>query len=153
MTRIGETMMRTEFLTDGFWAIMSRWSSEIGPKDEPDLDREAEVEIDGQVRRHRELKKMTSAVVYLRNQLSTEIKSKGSSLPPSELEALRAEYREVAELAERAKGTQVKLQVAVEERKRRHKRESGERLVKETIRAVEKAIDAVEGDALGSEEA
>lgn len=45
----------------------------------------------------------------------------------------------------------------MEERRRRHKKESGERQVKAvkegTVKAVREAIDALEGDALGSEEA
>jgi predicted RNase H-like nuclease (RuvC/YqgF family) len=106
-----------------------------------------ETEIDKLTRAHRDLKRSVSGIVYTRNKLSTEIEEKeqvlreveadltrGASVAAQEvlqgrevelaadLAILRAEYAQVSDLAERLKGTLLRLQATKASRVRAQER-------------------------------
>ena len=110
---------------------------------------------DALVAHKRELKGALSQIVYVRNQVSSELEAKQAELRKLDLEggdaqeahgarlaaevdALEEEYRRVAPICETAKEALIKLQVAIEDRDRRQAREARiktvEQVVLETLR-------------------
>jgi len=123
--------------------FLSLWVSDIESRN-PEAVYEAA--IDERVRKHRELKKAVSGIVYLRNKLSTELESKERELKEvmtqlpiaieegedevalvliqkkdeltHQIEALSAELQKVSDQAEEAKGGLLSFQSEIEKLKR-----------------------------------
>ena len=136
-----------ERLANVWKGFLSLWVSDVESRNPEAVYESA---IDERVRKHRELKKAVSGIVYLRNKLATELESKEKEMREvmmqlpvaiedgedevallliqkkdqltAEIERLSAELQKVSEQAEEAKSGLIQFQGEIE--KLKHEKES-----------------------------
>jgi phage shock protein A len=152
--------------------FLSLWVSDIESRN-PEAVYEAA--IDERVRKHRELKKAVSGIVYLRNKLSTELESKERELKEvmaqlpvaiddgedevalvliqkkdeltSSIETLSAELKKVSEQAEEAKSGLLAFQGEIEKLKREKEQMLAKKANAEARIRIQETLDGLSTDA------
>lgn len=152
--------------------FLSLWVSDIESRN-PEAVYEAA--IDERVRKHRELKKAVSGIVYLRNKLSTELESKERELKEvmaqlpvaiddgedevalvliqkkdeltSSIESLSAELKKVSEQAEEAKSGLLAFQGEIEKLKREKEQMLAKKANAEARIRIQETLDGLSTDA------
>jgi phage shock protein A len=152
--------------------FLSLWISDIESRN-PEAVYEAA--IDERVRKHRELKKAVSGIVYLRNKLSTELENKERELKEvmaqlpvavedgedevalvliqkkdeltSEIESLSAELKKVSEQAEEAKSGLIAFQAEIEKLKREKEQMLAKKANAEARIQIQETLDGLSTDA------
>jgi phage shock protein A len=155
-----------------FDRIANVWVSDIESRN-PEAVYEAA--IDERVRKHRELKKAVSGIVYLRNKLSTELESKERELKEvmaqlpvaiddgedevalvliqkkdeltTSIETLSAELKKVSEQAEEAKSGLLAFQVEIEKLKREKEQMLAKKANAEARIRIQETLDGLSTDA------
>jgi len=152
--------------------FLNLWVSDIEARN-PEAVYEAA--IDERVRKHRELKKAVSGIVYLRNKLSTELESKENQLREvmqqlpvaidegedevallliqkkdeltSAIEALSAELKKVSDQAEDAKSGLLQFQGEIEKLKREKEKMIAKKANAEARIEIQETLDGLSTDA------
>lgn len=152
--------------------FLSLWVSDIEARN-PEAVYEAA--IDERVKKHRELKKAVSGIVYLRNKLSTELESKERQLKEvmqqlpiaiedgedevallliqkkdeltNSIEALSAELKKVSDQAEDAKSGLLQFQSEIEKLKREKEKMIAKKANAEARIEIQETLDGLSTDA------
>ncbi|MBT3223331.1 MAG: PspA/IM30 family protein [Proteobacteria bacterium] len=161
-----------ERLANVWKGFLSLWVSDVESRNPEAVYESA---IDERVRKHRELKKAVSGIVYLRNKLSTELESKEKEMREvmmqlpvaiedgedevallliqkkdqltSEIERLSAELQKVSEQAEESKSGLIQFQGEIE--KLKHEKESmlAKKANAEARLSIQETLDGLSTDA------
>jgi phage shock protein A len=156
-------------LWNGFWSL---W---IADKEKANPEAVYEAAIDERIRKHRELKKAVSGIVYLRNKLQTELEQKERELKEVDaqlpvaieageddvavvlltkknelergIEQVRAELEKVSKQAEEAKESLVAFQGEIEKLKRERDEMLAKKATAEARIQIQETLDGLSTDA------